>query len=258
MDLTLLQNRLGHNFRNTALLQQALTHRSHSKLNNERLEFVGDSVLNCIIAFMLFDRYKAIDEGNLSRVRANLVKQQSLYEIAETLNLSQFLKLGDGERKSGGARRPSILADTLEAIFGAIFLDAGFNTARDVIYALYIPFIKNIGSKTLDKDAKTLLQEFLQARKIPLPKYSVIATHGVAHNQKFEVECLVSKLDISVFGSGISRSTGEQEAAKLALEEVKKAFEKLSVSLRKIKLLDDAQRKTEKMSKVRKDFSKFS
>jgi len=222
MNLILLQNRLGHNFRNVGLLQQALTHRSYSKLNNERLEFVGDSALNCIIAFMLFDRYKEIDEGNLSRVRANLVKQQSLYEIAEMINLSQFLKLGEGEWKSGGSHRPSILADTLEAIFGAVFLDSGFDIARDVVYALYSPFIKNIGPKTLDKDAKTLLQEYLQARKISLPKYNVIATHGVAHNQEFEVECLIPKLDIRVFGAGISRRTGEQEAAKVALEKIKK------------------------------------
>ena len=157
MDVMLLQNRLGHAFKDTALLQQALTHRSHSGLHNERLEFLGDSVLNCVVASLLYERYSDIDEGDLSRVRANLVKQQSLYEIAQRLELSQFLRLGEGELKSGGFRRPSILADTLEALLGAIFLDDGFNAARDVIRALYIPILESVDPKTLGKDAKTLL-----------------------------------------------------------------------------------------------------
>src|SRR3546814_13790431 len=133
MDVTLLQSRLSHTFKNYALLQQALTHRSHGSVHNDRLEFLGDSILNCVVASLLFDRYSKIDEGDLSRLRANLVKQQSLYEIAQRLELSQFLRLGEGELKSGGFRRPSILADTLEALFGAIYLDAGFDRARDVI-----------------------------------------------------------------------------------------------------------------------------
>lgn len=224
--MKLLQNRLGHTFRDAALLQQALTHRSHSGLHNERLEFLGDSVLNCVVASLLFERYNKIDEGDLSRLRANLVKQQSLYEIAQRLELSQFLRLGEGELKSGGFRRPSILADTLEALFGAIFLDAGFDAARDVIRALYIPILDTVDPKTLGKDAKTLLQEFLQGKKLALPQYNVVATHGAAHNQEFEIECLVPKLDIQVFGTGGSRRAGEQAAAKLALEAVQKALVK--------------------------------
>lgn len=218
MELMLLEKRLGHTFQQPALLQQALTHRSHGSVHNERLEFLGDSVLNCVVASLLFERYPQIDEGDLSRVRANLVKQQSLYEIAQRLELPQFLRLGEGELKSGGFRRPSILADTLEALFGAIFLDAGFNAACDVIRALYVPILDTVDPKTLGKDAKTLLQEYLQGKKIALPQYNVVATHGAAHNQEFEIECLVPKLDIQVFGTGGSRRAGEQAAAKLALE----------------------------------------
>jgi len=183
----------------------------------------------------LFDRYSKIDEGDLSRLRANLVKQQSLYEIAQRLELSQFLRLGEGELKSGGFRRPSILADTLEALFGAIFLDSGFDAARDVIRALYIPILDTVDPKTLGKDAKTLLQEYLQSKKIALPQYNVVATHGAAHNQEFEIECLVPKLDIQVFGTGGSRRAGEQAAAKLALEAVHLALAKTPAAARKSK-----------------------
>ncbi len=233
MDIDQLQQRLGHTFRNAALLQQALTHRSHSSLHNERLEFLGDSVLNCVVASLLFEKYSKIDEGDLSRLRANLVKQQSLYEIAQRLELSQCLRLGEGELKSGGFRRPSILADTLEALFGAIFLDAGFDAARDVIRAMYVPILQSVDPKTLGKDAKTLLQEYLQGKKIALPQYNVVATHGAAHNQEFEVECLVPKLDIQVFGTGGSRRAGEQAAAKLALEAVQAALVKTPAAPKK-------------------------
>jgi ribonuclease-3 len=218
MNEQLLQKKLGHQFKNAALLQQALTHRSHSVLHNERLEFLGDSILNCVIASLLFERFVNIDEGDLSRVRANLVKQQSLYEIAQRIELSQFLRLGEGELKSGGFRRPSILADTLEALFGAVFLDSGFDAARDVIKLLYTQILVSVDPTTLGKDAKTLLQEFLQSKKIALPLYNVVATHGAAHNQEFEIECVVPKLEIQVFGTGGSRRSGEQAAAKLALE----------------------------------------
>jgi len=235
MDISLLQSRLGYTFKDPALLQRALTHRSHSSLHNERLEFLGDSILNCVVASLLFDRYSKIDEGDLSRLRANLVKQQSLYEIAQRLELSQFLRLGEGELKSGGFRRPSILADTLEALFGAIFLDAGFDAARDVIRAQYIPILDTVDPKTLGKDAKTLLQEFLQGKKIALPQYNVVATHGAAHNQEFEIECLIPKLDVQVFGTGGSRRAGEQAAAKLALEAVQAALVKMPTSARKSK-----------------------
>lgn len=226
MDIATLQSRLGHTFSNAALLQQALTHRSHSSLHNERLEFLGDSVLNCVVASLLFDRFDKIDEGDLSRLRANLVKQQSLFEIAQRLELSQCLRLGEGELKSGGFRRPSILADTLEALFGGIYLDAGFDVASRVIRALYAPVLETVDPKTLGKDAKTLLQEFLQGKKIQLPQYNVVATHGAAHNQEFEIECLVPKLDIQVFGTGGSRRAGEQAAAKLALEALQHALAK--------------------------------
>src|SRR6476646_446092 len=160
MDLTLLQTRLGHTFKDAALLQQALTHRSHSSLHNERLEFLGDSVLNCVVASLLFERYGKIDEGDLSRLRANLVKQQSLYEIAQRLELSQYLRLGEGELKSGGFSWPSILADTVEALCGALFLDGGFEAARASIARLYRPILSTVDPKTLGKDSKTLLQEY--------------------------------------------------------------------------------------------------
>jgi ribonuclease III len=235
MNLMLLQTRLGHQFNDVALLQQALTHRSHSSLHNERLEFLGDSVLNFVVASLLYERYQSIDEGNLSRLRANLVKQQALFEIAQTLELSQFLRLGEGELKSGGFRRPSILADALEALMGAIFLDAGFQAASETIRSLYIPLLNTVDPETLGKDAKTLLQEYLQGRKIPLPQYNVIATHGAAHNQEFEIECLVPKLEIQVYGRGASRRAGEQAAAKLALEAVSLTAEKGPLSRRKSK-----------------------
>ncbi|MBR7800311.1 ribonuclease III [Undibacterium fentianense] len=226
MNEQLLQKRLGHQFNDVALLQQALTHRSHSVSHNERLEFLGDSILNCVVASILFETFESIDEGDLSRVRANLVKQQSLFEIAQKLELSQFLRLGEGELKSGGFRRPSILADTLEALFGAIYLDAGFDVARKVIRSLYDPILVAVDPTTLGKDAKTLLQEFLQSKKIALPQYNVVATHGAAHNQEFEIECLVPKLEIQVFGTGGSRRAGEQAAAKLALETALKMLSK--------------------------------
>ena len=232
---TLLQQKLGHTFFDPTLLQQALTHRSHSGVHNERLEFLGDSVLNCVVASLLFQQFSGINEGDLSRVRANLVKQQTLYEIALRIDLASFLRLGEGELKSGGFRRPSILADTFEAIIGAIFLDAGFNAARDVLFALYLPILEKVDPATLGKDAKTLLQEFLQSKKIALPLYTVAATHGAAHNQEFEVECSIPKLDIQGFGTGGSRRAGEQMAAKMALEEATSLLSKSPAAKRKPK-----------------------
>lgn len=220
MPLSPLESRLRYEFRNAELLRQALTHRSHSSTHNERLEFLGDSVLNCAVAALLFQRFGKLDEGDLSRVRANLVKQQSLYEIAQALNISEGLRLGEGELRSGGFRRPSILADTLEAVLGAVFLDGGFDAAQTVIKRLYVPILDHIDPRTLGKDAKTLLQEYLQGHKIALPTYTVVATHGAAHNQQFEVECTVPKLDVKVSGSGASRRAAEQAAAKKALDEV--------------------------------------
>ncbi|GMV02577.1 MAG: ribonuclease III [Burkholderiaceae bacterium] len=218
MSLDDLQRQLGHRFADASLLRQALTHRSHGQPNNERLEFLGDSVLNCVVAAMLYRHFGRIDEGDLSRLRANLVKQQSLYEIAQRLGLSQYLLLGEGELKSGGFRRPSILGDTLEALVGAVFLDAGFEAAQSVIVALYRPVLGTVDPRTLGKDAKTLLQEYLQGKKLPLPVYAVVATHGAAHSQMFEVECAIPKLKIQVLGSGASRRAAEQAAARRALD----------------------------------------
>lgn len=209
-----------YEFRNAELLRQALTHRSHSASHNERLEFLGDSVLNCAVAALLFQRFGKLDEGDLSRVRANLVKQQSLYEIAQALNIAEGLRLGEGELRSGGFRRPSILADAFEAVLGAVFLDGGFDAAQTVVKRLYVPILDHIDPRTLGKDSKTLLQEYLQGHKIALPTYTVVATHGAAHNQQFEVECTVPKLEIKVSGSGASRRAAEQAAAKKALDEV--------------------------------------
>ncbi len=218
MSTDVLQQRLGYRFGDPALLLQALTHRSQGQPNNERLEFLGDSILNCVIAALLYRAFNDSDEGDLSRVRANLVKQQSLYEVAGRLELGPYLRLGEGEAKSGGFRRPSILADCVEALFGAVYLDGGFDAAHAVIGALYAPVLKTVDPRTLGKDAKTLLQEYLQGRRMPLPIYSVVATHGAAHNQTFEVECGIPKLGITVLGGGGSRRAAEQAAAKLALE----------------------------------------
>lgn len=219
MNIALLQDRLSYSFAHPELLRQALTHRSHGASHNERLEFLGDSVLNCAIATLLYQRFPDIDEGDLSRVRANLVRQQTLYELAQRIELSACMLLGEGELKSGGSRRPSILADGLEAVLGAVLMDGGFDRALAVVERLYDPVLRNVDPHTLGKDAKTLLQEWLQSRKIPLPVYAVVATHGAAHNQLFEVECAVPKLGVQALGSGASRRAAEQAAAKRALEQ---------------------------------------
>ena len=218
MELSVLEERLGYRFVESDLLQQAVTHRSHGVVHNERLEFLGDAVLNCVIAQMMFQKYARLNEGDLSRLRANLVKQQSLAEIGERLGLSDFLRLGDGEMKSGGFRRPSILADTMEALLGAVFVDGGFDGARGVIGRLFDPVLKTVDPKTLGKDSKTLLQEFLQGKRLPLPVYTVVETRGAAHNQEFEVECSIPKLEVGVRGIGRSRRAAEQNAAKQALD----------------------------------------
>lgn len=215
-DLALLEQRLGHGFRQQALLRQALTHRSFGQPNNERLEFLGDSVLNCAMATLLFERFPHDDEGDLSRLRAFLVKQQALHKVAQRLELGQMLLLGEGEARSGGARRPSILADALEAVMGAVYLDGGFEAARACIGRLYDPELANANPRTLGKDPKTLLQEALQQRRLPLPAYDVVATHGAAHSQTFDVECVIARLDIRVLGTGTSRRAAEQAAADAA------------------------------------------
>ncbi len=218
MKLDSLQQRLGYSFRDPALLRRALTHRSYGRDNNERLEFLGDSVLNFVVSSLLYDGFGHVDEGDLSRMRANLVNQHALHQLAQRLELGEHLLLGQGDLKSGSFRRPSILADATEAVFGAVYLDGGFESARAVISALYAPVLRAVDPQTIGKDAKTLLQERLQGRRIPLPVYEVVATHGVAHNQLFEVECSIPKLGIRVLGAGASRRAAEQAAARLALD----------------------------------------
>lgn len=217
-----LQQALGHTFSQPALLVQALTHRSHGACNNERLEFLGDSVLNCSIACKLYEAFPDLPEGSLSRLRANLVCQDTLAEIAVTLKLGESLWLGEGELKSGGFRRPSILADALESLFGAIFLDAGFDTAQRVIRGLFDPLIARIDPRASGKDAKTQLQELLQSRRMPLPEYRLVDTHGEAHDQSFIVECVLSRPALTTRGVGKSRRAAEQEAARAACTELQK------------------------------------
>lgn len=216
-----LEAALGHGFGRPELLRQALTHRSFGSPNNERLEFLGDAVLNCVVAGYLHQHFADLREGELSRLRASLVRQESLAEIAKSLHLGDFLQLGEGELKSGGSRRPSILADALEAIFGAIHVDAGFDAARAVIERLYAPAVARIDPNDAGKDPKTALQEILQGRRLPLPRYALLATHGEAHVQEFEVECAIPDLDIRTTGTGSSRRIAEQQAAQRAMAAIK-------------------------------------
>lgn len=217
-----LLEKLGYQFRRVELLHQALTHRSFGTPHNERLEFLGDSVLNCVIATELYHRFPRLPEGDLSRARAQLVKQDTLHELAQTLRLGEYIQLGEGELRSGGHRRPSILADAVEAIIGAIYLDLDFNAAARTVVALYQPLLDQIDPKTLGKDAKTRLQEYLQANKHPLPVYEVTATTGEAHAQHFDVVCIIQPLGIRTAGYGNSRRQAEQEAARLAFEQLVK------------------------------------
>jgi ribonuclease-3 len=216
-----LCKQIGYQFEQPQLLQRALTHRSYSAAHNERLEFLGDSVLNCSIAKYLYDTYPDLPEGDLSRLRSNLVNQQTLAILAQQLNLGEQLLLGEGERKSAGHRRPSILADGLEALFGAVLLDADFTAAEKVILGLYVPFIARTDLKTLGKDAKTLLQENLQGRKLALPQYSVTEIKGEAHAQTFVVSCEVAQLGLTTEGEGASRRIAEQIAAERAFQQIK-------------------------------------
>jgi ribonuclease-3 len=218
-----LEKALGYSFRQPELLRQALTHRSHSSPHNERLEFLGDSVLNCVVAALLYQRFQSLKEGELSRLRASLVRQESLAEIAAGLALGDALRLGEGELKSGGFRRPSILADALEAIFGAIYLDAGFAAAQQTIEHLYRTRIEQIDPRAAGKDAKTALQELLQARRLPVPHYTLLTTRGEAHAQEFDVACAVPAIGLAVTGSGSSRRGAEQQAAQAALEQLRTA-----------------------------------
>lgn len=215
-----LCRRLGYVFAQPELLQRALTHRSYAPDHYERLEFLGDSILGCTVAKYLFTTYPELSEGELSRLRSNLVKEETLATLAQQLDLGSHLMLGEGERKSGGFRRPSILADAMEAMFGAVMLDGGFAEAERVVLGLFIPYLRNVDLQTLGKDAKTLLQEYLQARRTPLPTYSIIATQGQAHEQSFEVECAIPALKIATRGAGNSRRNAEQQAALIAYQQL--------------------------------------
>lgn len=217
-----LAKRLSHTFVNDNLLTQALTHRSFGAHNNERLEFLGDGALNFIIANQLYQRFPKLAEGDLSRLRAQMVKEATLSELAISLDLGDALRLGEGELKSAGWRRPSILADALEAIIGAIYLDGGFVAAEAFVLGLYAGKLDTIDPKVIDKDPKSLLQELLQSRKIAVPEYTVTLTSGEAHAQQFVVECFIDKHNIRTIGEGSSRRLAEQQAAQLALLEFKK------------------------------------
>jgi ribonuclease-3 len=218
MNLPAIERAIGYAFVSRELLPLSLTHRSFGASHNERLEFLGDSVLNCVIAQVLFERFGELREGDLSRLRANLVRQETLFRIAESLRLGDEIRLGGGEMRSGGFRRPSILADALEAMFGAVFLDGGFERARDVILRLYEGQLAGIDPQDCGKDAKTALQEHLQGRRLPLPKYQLKTTRGEAHAQEFEIECQIPGLGIATIGTGASRRAAEQDAAWRAFE----------------------------------------
>jgi ribonuclease-3 len=222
-ELLALQQRLVHDFANPRLLERALTHRSFSADHNERLEFLGDSVLGLAISGLLFEKLSQLPEGDLSRVRANLVKQETLFEIAMRLDLALPLRLGEGEKRSGGQKRPSILADALEAVIGAVYLDAGFESAAALVRRLYGGVELNAQMSAMGKDPKTELQEWLQARKMKLPSYRVVATLGEAHKQTFDIECTVVETGHSERGIGASRRAGEQAAAAAMLQHLTKA-----------------------------------
>jgi ribonuclease-3 len=216
-----LQQRVQHTFADASLLVRALTHRSYSSDHNERLEFLGDSVLGVVVADMLYQRLKNLPEGDLSRVRANLVKQDTLHQLALTLGLPKVIRLGEGEMRSGGQKRPSILADALEAVIGAVYLDAGFTTAQALVQRLYKAVDIAEGMDAIGKDSKTELQEWLQGRKLKLPSYRVVATLGAAHRQTFDVECEIPELNLAERGIGGSRRAAEQAAATAMLDTLK-------------------------------------
>lgn len=213
-----LQAALGYVFSDQTLFAQALTHRSFSAHHNERLEFLGDGVLNCVIATLIYTRFPTMPEGELSRLRANLVNQQVLVEVAEVLGISAHLRLGEGEVKTGGAQRPSILADAVEALLGAIYLDAGFDAVSAVIARLFATRLNDGKIHTPQKDAKTNLQEWLQARRAPLPTYTVVRIDGADHRQTFVIRCTLPTYHIETEGQGVSRRAAEQVAATLALQ----------------------------------------
>lgn len=219
MNTDALQLRIGYRFHNAELLRRALTHRSYAVTHNERLEFLGDSVVNCVVTQTLFEKFPALPEGELSRLRASLVSEPSLASLAGQIDLGAVLLLGEGELKSGGAKRPSILADALEAVFGAVFVDGGYDAATRAVHHVFKAPLESINPETSAKDAKTLLQELLQGKRLSLPSYIVMAVDGDAHEQRFQVECAVEALNIKCRGTGTSRRRAEQEAARQAYEQ---------------------------------------
>jgi ribonuclease-3 len=223
-DLSRLERKLGHTFNDKSLLELALTHRSFKGKNNERLEYLGDAILGYIIAEQLYLRFPNSKEGQLSRFRARLVKGVTLAEIAKSFDVGDYLRLGPGELKSGGFRRASILADALESIIGATFLDAGHDAAKAMVLAWYEERLASQSLKDTEKDPKTQLQEFLQARKLPLPSYDVLRTEGEAHSQTFFIRCSIESTDVLIESSGPSRRHAEQDAARHALEQLSKSL----------------------------------
>jgi ribonuclease-3 len=221
--MTALETALGHRFRDPGLLERALTHRSHGATHNERLEFLGDSVLNLVVSQLLYLHQDKASEGDLSRMRAHLVREDSLHQIALQLGLPKYLRLSEGEARTGGARRASILADALEALVGAIHLDAGFEAAATAVSKLFLPLVQQPDAARWAKDAKTALQEWLQARRHAVPSYRIVATEGQAHAQQFEVECSVPALSLSRNGRGASRRAAEQQAAAALLAHLQEA-----------------------------------
>jgi ribonuclease-3 len=204
---------LNYNFNDKSLLELALTHRSYQGKNNERLEFLGDSILNFVIAESLYKKFDLLPEGDLSRLRSQLVKSATLSEIGILLKLGDFLILGEGELKSSGWRRPSILADSVESIIGAVYIDGGIIASNNLILSWFKEKIDSINPNDIKKDSKSILQELLQAKKIPLPDYSVVSIEGEAHCQHFKISCSIPKLGLSVEGEGSSRKIAEQSAA---------------------------------------------
>ncbi len=222
--LSALIERLGYEYRDEQLVVLALSHRSVGKRNNERLEFLGDSVLNFIISDALYHQFPQAREGELSQMRARLVKGETLAQMARDFALGEHLILGPGEMKSGGHRRESILADTVEALIGAIYLDGGMAAARETVLAWFASRLANIEpAARANKDAKTRLQEWLQARKQPLPEYVLVATSGSEHRQRFTVQCRVAAVEDAFCGEGSSRRAAEQAAAQSALDTLKNA-----------------------------------
>jgi len=219
--LDALQQRLGYRFLQPGLLTCALTHRSAGADHNERLEFLGDAVLQTAVSALLYERFAGSDEGDLTRVRAHLVREDSLHRLALALGLPEVIRLSDGEARGGGAQRPSILADALEALIGAAFLDGGFAPAQAMVQRLFGETIATTEVDSWSKDAKTELQEWLQARKLPVPAYRILATRGQAHAQTFDLECAVPALGLTEHGEGKSRRIAEQEAARRMLAALK-------------------------------------